>query len=83
MENVQVRATDELDQGTSRERRGASVQPGIVSTNCCDIYVFAGVFCLSLAYEASFLQLLPKVYQTFQDLARRVKLARVADILNV
>ena len=49
VENVQLRATGELDQGTSRECRGASVQPGIVPNDCGDIHVPAGVFCPSLA----------------------------------
>ena len=49
VENVKVRATDELDQGTSRECRGASVKPGIVPTDCVDIHVPAGVFCSFLA----------------------------------
>ena len=67
MENVQVRATDELDQGTFRECRGSSVKPGIVPTDWGDIHVPADVFCLSLAKEASFLHIFAKVDQTFQD----------------
>ena len=67
MENVLVRATDEFDQGTSRECRVTSVQPSIVSTDCGGIHVPAGVLCLSLAKEASFLHLLAKVEQTFQN----------------
>ena len=49
VENVQLRATDELEKGTSFKCRGASVKPGIVSTDCGDIHVFAGVFRPSLA----------------------------------
>ena len=33
VEHVQMRATDELDHGTSRECRGASIQTGIVLTD--------------------------------------------------
>ena len=46
---VQVRTSDELNQGVSRESRGLSVQKGIDPTDCGVIHVTAGVFCLSLA----------------------------------
>ena len=49
MKNVQVRAINKLDHSTSRECRGASVQPGIVPIDCGDIQLPAGVFCLSFA----------------------------------
>ena len=49
MKNVQVRATDKLDQGTSCKCRGASEQPIIILIDCGDIHVPAGVFCLFFA----------------------------------
>ena len=49
VENVQMSATDELDKGTSREWRGASVQPSIVLGDCVDINMPTGVVCQSLA----------------------------------
>ena len=66
MEHVQVRATDELDHGTSRECRGASVQTGIVSTNCSYIYMPGGVLGPALAQKMRLLSLFAKVEQTLQ-----------------
>ena len=60
MENVQVRVTDKLDQGTSRECRAESVQPGIGPTDCGDIHMLAGVLCSSLAKDASYFTSLQK-----------------------
>ena len=66
VETVQVWATDELDNGTSRESRSASVQNGIVPTDCIDIHVPPGVLCLSFAQEGSFLHHLAIVKLTFK-----------------
>ena len=66
VEHVQVRSTDEFDHGTSRECRGASVQTGIVPTDCGDIYVPGGVHCSSLAKKTSLLSLFAKVEQSLQ-----------------
>ena len=48
VEIVQVRATVELDHGTFREYRGATIQTGIVSSDCSDTHVSGCVLCLSL-----------------------------------
>ena len=83
LENVEVRATDELDHGTSREFRGTSVQTGIVPTNCGDTHVLAGVLCPSLAQETCFLDFLAEIQKSLQVWEIRVQLARVADISTV
>ena len=59
-----MRATDELDHGTSRECRGASAQSGIVPTDCGDTRVPAGVLCPSFTQETGLLSLLANVEQT-------------------
>ena len=83
VEHIQMRATDELDHGTSRECRVASVQTGIVPTDCGDTHVPSGVLCPSIAQEPGLLCLLAKIEQTLQVWAIRVKLARVAHISTV
>ena len=66
-----------------REFRGSSVQTGIVSSDCGDTHVRAGVLCLSLAQETCFLNCFAKVQKSLQVWAIRVQLARVADIATV
>ena len=61
VEHVQMRATDELDHGTSRECRGASVQTGIVPTDCGDTHVPANVLCPSFAQETGLLSIIAEV----------------------
>ena len=61
VKNVQVRSTDEFDHSTSRECRKASVQTGIVPTDCGDTHVPGNVFCPSVAQETRFLDLLAEV----------------------
>ena len=39
VKHVKIRATDKLDHSTSREIRSASVQTGIVPTDCGDTHV--------------------------------------------
>ena len=67
MKNVRVRATDELDHGTSREFHGSSVQSSIITTDCGDIHVPGCVLGLAFAQETSFLGLLAVVEQTFHE----------------
>ena len=66
LESVQVRATDELDHGTSRKFREASVQTGIVPTHCNNTHVPAGVLCLTLAHETCFLDFLAEVQKSLE-----------------
>ena len=66
VEHVQVESTEQLDYGTSRECRGASVQTGIVPNHCSDIHVLGGVLCPFLAKKTGLLTLLAKVEQSFQ-----------------
>ena len=61
-----MRATDEFDHGTSRECRGASVQTGIVSSDCSDTFVPGGVLFPAFAQETGFMDLLAEVEQTLQ-----------------
>ena len=61
MEHIHVRATDELDHGTSRKSRGSSVQTCIVPTDCSDTYVPCGVLGPAFAQESSLLGLLAVV----------------------
>ena len=83
VENVDVSATNELDNSTFRKCRGASVQLYFVTTDCNKIHVPAGVVCLSLASKAGFLHLLAKLLQTLFNCTIRVKLACIANILTV
>ena len=83
VEHVQMRVTDKLDYGTSRECRGASVQNSIVPTDCGDTHVPAAVLCTSFAQEMGLFSLLAKVEHTLQVWAIQVKLARVAHISTV
>ena len=64
VKNVQVRATNELDHGTSRKCRCASVQTGIDSTDCSDTHLPGGVLFRLVAQETGFLNLLAEVKQT-------------------
>ena len=66
VENVHMRAIDELDHGTLRERRGASVQTGIVPTDCGDIHVPGGILGPVLAQKTGLLSLLAKVEKCLQ-----------------
>ena len=66
VEYVQVTSIDQLDHGTYRKCRDASVQNGIVPTDCGDTHVPAGVLCLSFAQKTGLLSLLVKVEQTHQ-----------------
>ena len=66
VEHVQVRSTDELDQGTSRECRNTIVQTGIVPIDYSNTHVPGGVLCPSFALKAGLLSLLAKVVQSFQ-----------------
>ena len=59
-----MRATDELEHGTSREIHGSSVQSSIVLTDCGDIHVAGCVFGPPFAQESSLLGLLAVVEQT-------------------
>ena len=83
VEHVQVRSTDELDHGTSRKCRNASVQTGIVPIDYGDIHVLGGILGLALAQKKVFLNLLAKVKKNLQVLAIRVELDRVAHISTV
>ena len=65
MEHVQVRSTFELDNGTSREFRGASVQTDIFPTDNGDAHVPCGVLFSSLAQKTGFLSFLAKVELAF------------------
>ena len=53
-----MRATDELDYGTSRECRGTSVQTGIVPPDCGDTYVPGCILGQALAQKTGLLSLL-------------------------
>ena len=77
-----MRATDELDHGTSRESHGSSVQSSIVPTDCGDIHVPGCVLGLALAQKSNYLGLLVVVEQTLHELAVRIELAGVAHISN-
>ena len=72
MERVHVRATDEIDHGTSREFRSVNVETGIVFTHCGDAHVPAGVLCPTIAQETCFLDFLAEVQKSLQVLAMRV-----------
>ena len=61
-----MRSTDEVDHGTSRECRGATVQTDIVPTDSGDTHVPGGVLCLSLAQETGLLSLLAKVEKSLK-----------------
>ena len=78
--NVRVRATDELDHGTSREIYSSSVQSSIVPTDYGDIHVPDCVFGSAFAQESSFLGLLAVVEQTLHERAVRIELAGVPHI---
>ena len=67
MEHIHVRATDELDHGTSRKIHGSSVQSSIVPTDCGYIHVPGCVLGPALAQESSFLGLLAVVEQTLHE----------------
>ena len=83
MKNVRVRATDELDHGTSREIHGSSVQSSIIPTDCGDIHVPACVLGPVFAQESIFLSLFAVVEQTLHEQAVRIELAGVAYISTV
>ena len=78
-----MRATDELDYGTSRTFRGASVKIGIVPTDWGDTQVRAGDLCPCLAQTTCFWDFLVEVQKSLQVRAIRVQLVRVADISTV
>ena len=54
IEHVQMKATDELDHGTSRKCRGTSVEIGIVSTDCGDNHVPGCILGPALAQKTGF-----------------------------
>ena len=74
VEHVQVRSTDELDHGTSRECRNASVETGIVPIHYNDTHVPGGVRCPSLAKKTGLLSLLAKVEKSLQVLPIQLEL---------
>ena len=66
VEHVEMRVTDKLDHGTSRECRGARDQTGIVPTDCADIYVPGGILGPALAQKTGFVSLLANVEKSLQ-----------------
>ena len=58
VEHVQMRATDELDYGSSRDCRGTSVQTGIDPPDCGDTYVPGCILGQALAQKTGLLSLL-------------------------
>ena len=67
VKNVRVRATDELDHGTSCEIHGSSVQSSIVPTDCGDTHVLGCILGSAFAQESSFLGLFAVVEQTLHE----------------
>ena len=66
VEHVRVRPTYELDHGTFRECRPATVQTGIFPNDCGDTHVPGGVLCPSFAQETGLFSLLAKVEKSLQ-----------------
>ena len=83
MKNVGVRATDELDHGTSRRIYGSSVQSSIFITDCGGIHIPGCVVGSVFAQKSRIFGLFAVVKQTFHEWTVREQLALVAHILIV
>ena len=59
-------STDELDNATSFECRGASFQTGIVSIESCDKHVLCLVLCLFFTQETGLVSFFGKVQFSLQ-----------------
>ena len=78
-----MRATGELDNGTSGECCGRSIQTGIVVTDYGDTHVPGFILGPALAQQTGFLSLFAKVEKDLKVWAVRVEITLVAYGLTV